>query len=90
MRRGKAETKDHEPPSKLAAFLLTFPKAEYKPALAMKILPLSVVFVFMITFNQLTLDLVEVSFYNVVRCEGLADSKVCDVSRRIFAMLKRQ
>lgn len=67
MRRGMAETKDHEPPSKLAAFLLTFPKAEYKPALAVKVLPLSVIFVIMILFNQLTLGLVEVSFYNVVR-----------------------
>lgn len=75
MRRGMAETKDHEPPSKLAAFLLTFPKAEYKPALAVKVLPLSVIFVIMILFNQLTLGLVEVSFYNVVRCDSLAGIK---------------
>jgi GDP-fucose transporter C1 len=51
------------PPS----FFAQFPKAEYKTIIAMRVFPLSVVFVCMITFNNLCLKWVEVSFYNVAR-----------------------
>jgi GDP-fucose transporter C1 len=48
-------------------FFSQFPKAEYNAETGKKILPLSVIFVGMITFNNLCLKLVEVSFYNVAR-----------------------
>lgn len=51
------------PPS----FFAQFPKAEYKNIIAMRVFPLSIVFVAMITFNNLCLKWVEVSFYNVAR-----------------------
>lgn len=50
------------------SFFAQFPKAEYKPSVGQKILPLSVIFVGMITFNNLCLKWVEVSFYNIARC----------------------
>eukprot|EP00697_Spironema_sp_BW2_P001663 gnl/Spiro4/12246_TR6461_c0_g1_i1.p1 gnl/Spiro4/12246_TR6461_c0_g1~~gnl/Spiro4/12246_TR6461_c0_g1_i1.p1 ORF type:complete len:373 (-),score=68.36 gnl/Spiro4/12246_TR6461_c0_g1_i1:87-1166(-) len=40
---------------------------EYKPSIGLKVLPLSIVFCLMITFNNLCLVYVEVSFYNVAR-----------------------
>lgn len=49
------------------SFFSQFPKAEYNPAIGKKIFPLSVIFVGMITFNNLCLKWVEVSFYNVAR-----------------------
>lgn len=49
------------------SFFTQFPKAEYKTSIGRKIFPLSVVFVGMITFNNLCLKWVEVSFYNVAR-----------------------
>jgi GDP-fucose transporter C1 len=49
------------------SFFAQFPKAEYKAATAQKIFPLSIVFVGMMTFNNLCLKWVEVSFYNVAR-----------------------
>ena len=48
-------------------FLTQFPKAKYDPTVGLKILPLSVIFVGMITLNNLCLNWVEVSFYNVAR-----------------------
>lgn len=48
-------------------FFAQFPKAEYNPDIGKKILPLSIIFVGMITFNNLCLKHVEVSFYNVAR-----------------------
>jgi len=39
----------------------------YDPVVALKVMPLSVIFVAMIGFNQLCLRYVEVSFYNVAR-----------------------
>jgi len=54
-----------EPPK--PSFFSQFPKAEYLPSTAIKIIPLSIVFVGMITFNNLCLKLVHVSFYNVAR-----------------------
>ena len=48
-------------------FLAQFPKAEYKVATGQRVFPLSLVFVGMITFNNLCLKWVEVSFYNVAR-----------------------
>ena len=48
-------------------FFAQFPKAEYNVAIGAKIFPLSVVFVGMVTFNNLCLKWVEVSFYNVAR-----------------------
>ncbi|ACI64290.1 GDP-L-fucose transporter, partial [Thalassiosira pseudonana CCMP1335] len=44
-----------------------FPKAEYLVGPARQVFPLSLVFVGMITFNNLCLKYVEVSFYNVAR-----------------------
>lgn len=49
------------------SFFAQFPKAEYLVGNARQIFPLSLVFVGMITFNNLCLKLVEVSFYNVAR-----------------------
>eukprot|EP00543_Licmophora_paradoxa_P006531 CAMPEP_0202456640 /NCGR_PEP_ID=MMETSP1360-20130828/13847_1 /ASSEMBLY_ACC=CAM_ASM_000848 /TAXON_ID=515479 /ORGANISM="Licmophora paradoxa, Strain CCMP2313" /LENGTH=328 /DNA_ID=CAMNT_0049076507 /DNA_START=92 /DNA_END=1078 /DNA_ORIENTATION=- len=49
------------------SFFAQFPKAEYVPETAKKVFPLSLVFVGMITFNNLCLKWVEVSFYNVAR-----------------------
>jgi GDP-fucose transporter C1 len=49
------------------SFFSQFPKAEYHIDVAKKILPLSIIFVGMITFNNLCLKWVEVSFYNVAR-----------------------
>ena len=49
------------------SFFAQFPKAEYQVSTGRKIFPLSVVFVGMITFNNLCLKWVEVSFYNVAR-----------------------
>jgi solute carrier family 35 (GDP-fucose transporter), member C1 len=49
------------------SFFAQFPKAEYKVGVGRKVFPLSIVFVGMITFNNLCLKWVEVSFYNVAR-----------------------
>ena len=49
------------------SFFAQFPKAEYIVGHARKIFPLSLIFVGMITFNNLCLKYVEVSFYNVAR-----------------------
>jgi GDP-fucose transporter C1 len=46
---------------------LDAPSAEYNLSVARGVLPLSVIFVGMITFNNLCLKYVEVSFYNVAR-----------------------
>lgn len=53
--------------SEKESFFAQFPKAEYKLATGLKVFPLSVIFVGMITFNNLCLKWVEVSFYNVAR-----------------------
>jgi solute carrier family 35 (GDP-fucose transporter), member C1 len=58
------------PPSTKSAWLTTFDKyhvTTYNPKVGMKVLPLSLIFVGMITFNNLCLQYVEVSFYNVAR-----------------------
>lgn len=49
------------------SFFAQFPRATYEMGVARRIFPLSVVFVGMITFNNLCLKWVEVSFYNVAR-----------------------
>lgn len=49
------------------SFFKQFPKFQYKLDVARRLLPLSIVFVGMITFNNLCLKYVEVSFYNVAR-----------------------
>eukprot|EP00048_Salpingoeca_helianthica_P023493 m.24731 g.24731 ORF g.24731 m.24731 type:complete len:330 (+) comp8747_c0_seq1:43-1032(+) len=49
------------------SLLSSFPAFEYNIALATKILPLSLVFVGMITFNNLCLQYLGVAFYNVGR-----------------------
>jgi len=51
----------------LAAFFAQFPVVEFRLDIARRLLPLSVVFVGMVTFNNLSLKYVEVSFYNVAR-----------------------
>ena len=53
--------------TKTASFFAQFPKAEYKIVTGQKVFPLSIIFVGMITFNNLCLKWVEVSFYNVAR-----------------------
>jgi len=50
-----------------SGFFSQFPKAEYNADIGKKILPLSFIFVGMITFNNLCLKHVEVSFYNIAR-----------------------
>jgi solute carrier family 35 (GDP-fucose transporter), member C1 len=49
------------------SFFKQFPKFAYKTDTAWKLLPLTLIFVSMITFNNLCLKYVEVSFYNVAR-----------------------
>jgi len=49
------------------SFFSQFPKAEFNMLVAGRVFPLSVIFVAMITFNNICLKLVEVSFYNVAR-----------------------
>eukprot|EP00527_Entomoneis_sp_CCMP2396_P008186 CAMPEP_0198140524 /NCGR_PEP_ID=MMETSP1443-20131203/3664_1 /TAXON_ID=186043 /ORGANISM="Entomoneis sp., Strain CCMP2396" /LENGTH=364 /DNA_ID=CAMNT_0043802973 /DNA_START=122 /DNA_END=1217 /DNA_ORIENTATION=- len=49
------------------SFFSQFPVAEYKVKTGRKVFPLSLIFVGMITFNNLCLKWVEVSFYNVAR-----------------------
>lgn len=49
------------------SFFKQFPRVQFKTDVARKLLPLSLVFVGMITFNNLCLKYVEVSFYNVAR-----------------------
>jgi len=49
------------------SFLNEFPVVKYSVPVGMSVLPLSLVFVAMITFNNLCLQYVEVSFYNVAR-----------------------
>lgn len=49
------------------SFFAQFPRTTYRPSVALQIFPLSCVFVGMITFNNLCLKYVEVSFYNVAR-----------------------
>ncbi|KAL9181923.1 hypothetical protein ACHAXT_012266 [Thalassiosira profunda] len=56
-----------EPADAPKSFFAQFPKAEYLVGQAKAIFPLSLVFVGMITFNNLCLKHVEVSFYNVAR-----------------------
>lgn len=68
-----AEDHDGEPisddssKSNSKGFWHQFPRAEYKIGLGRRVFPLSLVFVGMITFNNLCLKWVEVSFYNVAR-----------------------
>jgi GDP-fucose transporter C1 len=49
------------------SYFRQFPKFQYKPDVAWKLMPMTLVFVGMITFNNLCLKYVEVSFYNVAR-----------------------
>ena len=49
------------------SFFAQFPKAEFKQPVAKKVFPLSLMFVGMITFNNLCLKHVHVSFYTVAR-----------------------
>ena len=49
------------------SFFTQFPAVEYSTNVGMQVMPLSVIFVGMIAFNNLCLKYVEVSFYNVAR-----------------------
>jgi len=49
------------------SFWSQFPRASFRVGTGRKVFPLSVIFVGMITFNNLCLKWVEVSFYNVAR-----------------------
>ena len=58
------------PPSTKSAWLTSFDKyhtTRYTTKVGFKVMPLSFIFVGMITFNNLCLQYVEVSFYNVAR-----------------------
>jgi GDP-fucose transporter C1 len=48
-------------------FFAQFPRFAYNPAVGRQLATLSIVFVGMVTFNNLSLQYVEVSFYNVAR-----------------------
>mmetsp|Transcript_31566 Transcript_31566/g.48421 ORF Transcript_31566/g.48421 Transcript_31566/m.48421 type:complete len:376 (+) Transcript_31566:205-1332(+) len=64
------EVSPSQPPQasdKKPSFFAQFPKAEYAAGVATRVFPLSIVFVGMITFNNLCLKWVQVSFYNVAR-----------------------
>jgi drug/metabolite transporter (DMT)-like permease len=61
------EDTPNPPRMKNPSFFTQFPQAEYKSEVARKVFPLSLIFVGMITFNNLCLKWVEVSFYNVAR-----------------------
>lgn len=67
--KAKADREESGSDSKSSppSFLAAFPKARYDRDVAMKVMPLSAIFVIMIVSNQLTLEHVEVSFYNVAR-----------------------
>jgi hypothetical protein len=52
-------------PTQRPSFLAQIPRAEYDWGVANKVFPLSVIFVGMITFNNLCLKSVEVSFYDM-------------------------
>lgn len=62
-----SDSKSSSSSSSSPSFLAAFPKARYDRDVAMKVMPLSAIFVIMIVSNQLTLKYVEVSFYNVAR-----------------------
>jgi GDP-fucose transporter C1 len=70
-RKNEYRAVSHEEGSEASArkpsFFSQFPKAEYKVMTGQRVFPLSFVFVGMITFNNLCLKWVEVSFYNVAR-----------------------
>mmetsp|Transcript_30609 Transcript_30609/g.45297 ORF Transcript_30609/g.45297 Transcript_30609/m.45297 type:complete len:366 (-) Transcript_30609:138-1235(-) len=66
MENGEAAETNASKPSK-KSFFAQFPKAEYKDVTAKQVFPLSLIFVGMVTFNNLCLKYVEVSFYNVAR-----------------------
>ncbi len=65
-RLNTVELGDSSVPAK-PSFFTQFPRATYKVSTAVRIFPLSLVFVGMITFNNFCLKHVEVSFYNVAR-----------------------
>jgi GDP-fucose transporter C1 len=58
---------DDEAAAAKPSFWSQFPKADFNWSVARKVFPLSLIFVGMITFNNLCLMWVEVSFYNVAR-----------------------
>jgi len=53
------------------SFLDDFPIVKYNLKTGMSVLPLSLIFVAMVTFNNICLQYVAVSFYNVARCLSL-------------------
>lgn len=53
------------------SFFDQFPMVKFNSKTDMSVLPLSLIFVGMISFNNLCLQYVEVSFYNVARCLSL-------------------
>ncbi len=50
------------------SFLDEFPKVKYNVTIGMQVLPLSLIFVGMVTFNNICLQYVEVSFCKFCRC----------------------
>lgn len=49
------------------SFITQFPKTEYKPAVAVKVLPVGIVYVGMAAFSNICLSLVDVSFFVTAR-----------------------
>ena len=60
-----------------SGWLAQFPRVHVDLPKAKSIMPLSVVFVGMITFNNLCLKWVEVSFYNVARSLTIGERCTC-------------
>ena len=58
---------DADAETRKPSFWAQFPQAQYRVGTGRKVFPLSLIFVGMITFNNLCLKWVEVSFYNVAR-----------------------
>jgi len=54
-------------PKGIETFFTQFPRMIYSKNLALKVMPLSMIFVGMILFNQLCIKAVHVSYYNVAR-----------------------
>jgi solute carrier family 35 (GDP-fucose transporter), member C1 len=62
-----SQTDTDQDTTKQSNFWTQFPRAEYRVNTGRRVFPLSLVFVGMITFNNICLKWVEVSFYNVAR-----------------------
>lgn len=58
------------------SFFDDFPRVKYNTKIGMQVLPLSLIFVAMIAFNNLCLQYVQVSFYNIARSLSIIFSAI--------------